>query len=139
MALAGGVRLDVVSCQLGHASVAITADVYGHPDDRALEQAARRMGGRSRRRDTVKGLLRRLFGPKVAARDLAAMGYSLTREKKVGGDYYVWSRRDDPRGQFPVLIGDITLVMRFVITPEPQKRSIEEEAYRQISEPPNTD
>jgi integrase len=44
MALAGGVRLDVVSKQLGHASVAITADVYGHPDDGALEEAARRIG-----------------------------------------------------------------------------------------------
>jgi integrase len=45
LALAGGVRLDVVSKQLGHASVAITADVYGHPDDRALEEAARKVGG----------------------------------------------------------------------------------------------
>jgi integrase len=44
MALAGGVRLDVVSKQLGHASIAITADVYGHPDDEAREEAARRMG-----------------------------------------------------------------------------------------------
>jgi len=44
LALAGGVRLDVVSKQLGHASVAITADVYGHPDTEALEEAARKMG-----------------------------------------------------------------------------------------------
>ena len=36
--------LDVVSKQLGHASVAITADVYGHPDDDALMQAAKRLG-----------------------------------------------------------------------------------------------
>jgi integrase len=40
MALAGGVRLDIVSKQLGHASVAITADVYGHPDDEAAAKAA---------------------------------------------------------------------------------------------------
>ena len=44
MALANGTRLDVVSRQLGHASIAITADVYGHPGDDALEEAARRMG-----------------------------------------------------------------------------------------------
>lgn len=44
LALARGVRLDVVSRQLGHASIAITADVYGHPDDQALEEAARKMG-----------------------------------------------------------------------------------------------
>jgi integrase len=44
LALAAGVRLDIVSRQLGHSSVAITADVYGHPDDKALEDAARQMG-----------------------------------------------------------------------------------------------
>jgi integrase len=44
MALAGGVRLDVVSRQLGHASVAITAETYGHPDDRTREEAARTIG-----------------------------------------------------------------------------------------------
>jgi integrase len=44
MALAGGVRLDIVSKQLGHASVAITADVYGHPDEQAREEAARTIG-----------------------------------------------------------------------------------------------
>ena len=43
LALGAGVRLDIVSKQLGHASVAITADVYGHPDDKALEDAAQRM------------------------------------------------------------------------------------------------
>jgi integrase len=42
--LRAGVRLDVASKQLGHASVAITADVYGHPDEEALKEAARRMG-----------------------------------------------------------------------------------------------
>jgi integrase len=44
MRLKAGVRLDVVSKQLGHASVAITADVYGHPDEDALKDAARKMG-----------------------------------------------------------------------------------------------
>jgi len=44
MALAGGVRLDVVSRQLGHSSIAVTADVYGHPDDQAREEAARTIG-----------------------------------------------------------------------------------------------
>jgi integrase len=39
----GGVRLDIVSRQLGHASIAITADTYGHPDDKALEDAARKV------------------------------------------------------------------------------------------------
>lgn len=53
LALSAGVRLDVVSRQLGHASIAITADVYGHPDDKALEEAARKvsdaLGGGARR------------------------------------------------------------------------------------------
>ena len=44
MRLRAGVRLEVVSKQLGHASVAITADVYGHPDEDALKEAARWMG-----------------------------------------------------------------------------------------------
>jgi integrase len=43
LALAAGVRLDIVSRQLGHASIAITADTYGHPDDKALEDAARKV------------------------------------------------------------------------------------------------
>ena len=45
LALEAGVQLDIVSKQLGHSSVAITADTYGHPDDKALEEAARRVGG----------------------------------------------------------------------------------------------
>jgi integrase len=45
LSLAAGTRLDVVSRQLGHASIAITANVYGHPGDQALEQAAERLGG----------------------------------------------------------------------------------------------
>lgn len=44
LALEAGVRLDIVSKQLGHASIAITADTYGHPDDKALEEAARQVG-----------------------------------------------------------------------------------------------
>jgi integrase len=44
LALAAGARLDVVSRQLGHASIAITADVYGHPDDEAAAEAARQVG-----------------------------------------------------------------------------------------------
>jgi len=43
LALAAGVRLDILSKQLGHSSIAITADVYGHPDDKALEEAARKV------------------------------------------------------------------------------------------------
>ncbi len=31
---------SVVSKQLGHASVAITSDVYGHPDEKAAAEAA---------------------------------------------------------------------------------------------------
>jgi integrase len=34
----------VVSLQLGHASIAITADVYGHPDEEAAAQAAEIVG-----------------------------------------------------------------------------------------------
>lgn len=44
LALDANVRLDIVSRQLGHSSVAITADVYGHADDKALEGAARTVG-----------------------------------------------------------------------------------------------
>jgi integrase len=44
LALAVGVRLDILSKQLGHSSVVITADVYGHADDKALEEAAEQVG-----------------------------------------------------------------------------------------------
>ena len=44
-ALASGARLDLVSRQLGHASLAITADVYGDPDDDAAAVAAA-LGGK---------------------------------------------------------------------------------------------
>jgi hypothetical protein len=39
-ALAAGARPDLVSHQLGHASIAITADVDGHPGDKAASGAA---------------------------------------------------------------------------------------------------
>jgi integrase len=45
LALAGGVRLDVVSRQLGHASIATTANVYSHDTDEAAHEAAQRVGG----------------------------------------------------------------------------------------------
>jgi integrase len=45
LALAGGVRLDVVSRQLGHASIATTANVYSHDTDEAAQEAAKRVGG----------------------------------------------------------------------------------------------
>jgi integrase len=44
LALGAGVRLDVVSRQLGHASIAITADVYGHDDPEAAVEAAGKLG-----------------------------------------------------------------------------------------------
>jgi integrase len=43
LALRAGVRLDVVSRQLGHASIGITADVYGHDDPEAAREAAARL------------------------------------------------------------------------------------------------
>jgi integrase len=51
MALAGGARLDVVSKQLGHSSIAITADVYGHPDEVALAEEAAIVGRAIERRE----------------------------------------------------------------------------------------
>jgi integrase len=43
LSLAAGARLDVVSRQLGHASIAITADIYGHPDADAQAAAAAKL------------------------------------------------------------------------------------------------
>jgi integrase len=40
LALAAGVRLDVVSRQLGHASISTTADVYSHDSDESAAEAA---------------------------------------------------------------------------------------------------
>ena len=40
IALAAGVRLDVVSRQLGHASISTTANVYTHDTDEAAAEAA---------------------------------------------------------------------------------------------------
>ena len=44
LALSAGIRLDVVSRQLGHASIATTANVYSHDSDAAAEEAAGRTG-----------------------------------------------------------------------------------------------
>lgn len=44
IALAGGVRLDVLSRQLGHASIATTGNIYTHDSDEAAAEAARKMG-----------------------------------------------------------------------------------------------
>jgi integrase len=43
LALAAGVRLDVVSRQLGHASISMTGDIYTHDNDETAEEAARKM------------------------------------------------------------------------------------------------
>jgi integrase len=45
LALSAGVRLDVVSRQLGHSTINTTADIYTHDSDEATEDAARRVGG----------------------------------------------------------------------------------------------
>lgn len=44
LALAAGVRLDVVSRQLGHSSISTTANVYTHDNDDAAIEAAERVG-----------------------------------------------------------------------------------------------
>lgn len=44
LALAAGVRLDVVSRQLGHASISTTANIYTHDNDAAAAEAARTVG-----------------------------------------------------------------------------------------------
>jgi integrase len=44
LALASGVRLDVVSRQLGHASIATTANIYTHDSDSAAAAAAEVVG-----------------------------------------------------------------------------------------------
>lgn len=41
--LAQGVPLEVVSEVLGHSSISITKDVYGHLEERAKRDAAERM------------------------------------------------------------------------------------------------
>jgi integrase len=43
LALGAGVRLDVVSRQLGHASISTTANVYTHDSDEAAADAAERV------------------------------------------------------------------------------------------------
>jgi integrase len=44
IALAAGVRLDVVSRTLGHASTSFTADQYSHDSDAAAVEAAEIVG-----------------------------------------------------------------------------------------------
>jgi integrase len=44
IALEAGVRLDVVSAQLGHSNVATTANIYAHVSPAAAQDAAERMG-----------------------------------------------------------------------------------------------
>ena len=44
LALGAGVRLDVVSRTLGHASAAFTADQYAHDNDDAAAEAAAVIG-----------------------------------------------------------------------------------------------
>ena len=44
LALGAGVRLDVVSRQLGHASISTTANIYTHDNDEAATDAAERLG-----------------------------------------------------------------------------------------------
>jgi integrase len=44
LALEAGVRLDVVSRQLGHASIATTGNIYAHDSDEAATEAAARIG-----------------------------------------------------------------------------------------------
>jgi integrase len=43
LALGAGVRLDVVSRNLGHASISTTADIYAHDDEEAAAEAAERV------------------------------------------------------------------------------------------------
>ena len=43
LALASGVRLDVVSRQLGHSTIATTADIYVHDNNVAAAEAAARI------------------------------------------------------------------------------------------------
>jgi integrase len=44
LALSAGIRLDVVSRQLGHASIATTANVYTHDNDEQAREAAEIVG-----------------------------------------------------------------------------------------------
>ena len=44
LALGAGVRLDVVSRTLGHATVSFTADQYAHDSDEAAAEAAEIIG-----------------------------------------------------------------------------------------------
>jgi integrase len=43
LALGAGVRLDVVSRQLGHASISTTGNIYTHDSDEAAAEAAEKV------------------------------------------------------------------------------------------------
>jgi integrase len=43
LALGAGLRLDVVSRQLGHASIATTGNIYTHDSDEAAAEASERL------------------------------------------------------------------------------------------------
>ena len=45
LALGAGVRLDVVSRQLGHSSIATTGNIYTHDTDEAAAEAAEKVAG----------------------------------------------------------------------------------------------
>jgi integrase len=47
LALSSGARLDVISRQLGHASIATTGNIYTHDSDEAAAEAAELVPGRS--------------------------------------------------------------------------------------------
>jgi integrase len=44
LALGAGVRLDVVSRQLGHSSISTTANIYTHDNDEPATEAAEMVG-----------------------------------------------------------------------------------------------
>jgi hypothetical protein len=60
------------------------------------------------------------------------MGYRLTREKKLFGKYYLW------HGALPVIIGDLTLVKRFLITDPATRAEIEDERKAEIGAYPES-
>lgn len=61
----------------------------------------------------------------LVAEDAAAMGYRLTRENKLFGKYWLWSSDD-----YPIITGDLTFVMRFLITDPEMRMQMEQEAKR---------
>ena len=105
LALAAGTRLDVVSRQLGHSSIAITADVYGHPDDKALEEAARRMEIGARGRSAVSDDEEmddneQLTVPEYVRRKIRAAGFDID------------SIDDDPRQREYAVMRDVLATVK---------------------------